>query len=163
MTSRKRYPRLGVNAITAARPRAKEYTLWDGTLAHFGVRVHPSGIKSFIVQTRVQGRMRKLTLGRFPEMGVEKARREAAAMLARLWGGEAVAPARKERTPLFRDFAPRYRERRKARWKPSSLKTHGKFVLIFVAGLRHSMMGHQLSLASLQGLGAGFGRYRAAL
>ena len=41
--------------------------------------------------------------------------------------------------------------------------THGKFVLIFVAGLRHSMMGHQLSLASLQGLGAGFGRYRAAL
>ena len=43
------------------------------------------------------------------------------------------------------------------------LRSHGKFVLIFVAGLRHSMMGHQLSLASLQGLGAGFGRYRAAL
>ena len=44
MTSRNRYPRLGVNAITAARPRMKEYTMWDGSLAHFGVRVHPSGI-----------------------------------------------------------------------------------------------------------------------
>ena len=44
-------------------------------------------------------------------------------MLARLWAGEAVAPARKERAPLFRDFAARYHERRKGRWKPSSLTT----------------------------------------
>ena len=123
MTSRNRYPRLGVNAITAAKPRPKEYTMWDGSLAHFGVRVHPSGIKSFIVQTRVQGRMRKLTLGRFPEMGVEKARREAAVILARLWGGETVAAPRKTKAALFRDFAARYRERRKARWKPSTLET----------------------------------------
>ena len=96
-------------AIAAARPKASVYTLWDGTLAHFGVRVHPSGVKSFIVQTRVRGRMRKLTLGRFPDIGAGKARAEAAAILARLWGGEAVAPARKARAPLFRDFAPRYR------------------------------------------------------
>ena len=123
MTSRNRRSRLTVNAIAAAKPRAKEYTLWDGTLAHFGVRVQPSGVRSFIVQTRAQGRMRKITLGRFPEMGVEKARREAAALLARLWGGEAVAPPRKTRAPLFRDFAARYRERRKHRWKPFSLKT----------------------------------------
>ena len=44
-------------------------------------------------------------------------------MLARVWTGEAVAPARKARAPLFRDFAARYRERRSNRWKPSSLKT----------------------------------------
>ena len=36
---------------------------------------------------------------------------------------EAVAPARKAKAPLFRDFAARYRERRKGRRKPSSLKT----------------------------------------
>ena len=85
------------------------------------MRVHPSGVRSFIVQTRVRGRMRKITLGRFPEMGIEKARREAATVLARLWGGEAVAAPRK--APLFRDFAARYRERRRHRWKPSSLET----------------------------------------
>ena len=89
MTGRNRHPRLGVNAIAAAKPGAKEYTLWDGTLGHFGVRVHPSGVRSFIVQTRVRGRMRKITLGRFPEMGIEKARREAATVFARLWGVEA--------------------------------------------------------------------------
>ena len=124
MTGRNRRSRLSANAIAAAKPGAKEYTLWDGSLAHFGVRVHPSGVRSFIVQTRARGRMRKVTLGRFPEMGVEKARREAATILARLWGGEAVAPPRKTKAPLFRDFAARYRERRKHRWKPSSLRTH---------------------------------------
>ena len=123
MTGRHRHPRLGVNAIAAAKPGTKEYTLWDGTLGHFGVRVHPSGVRSFIVQTRARGRMRKITLGRFPEMGIEKARREAATVLARLWGGEAVAAPRKTKAPPFRDFAARYRERRMHRWKSSSLET----------------------------------------
>ena len=123
MTSKACHTRLTLNAIKSAKPRAKEYTLWDGSLAHFGVRVHPSGVRSFVVQARAQGRMRKITLGRFPEMGIEQARREAAAVLVRLWSGEPVPAPRKTRAPLFRDFAARYRERRKHRWKLASLKT----------------------------------------
>ena len=115
--------RLTVKAIAAAKPGAKERTLWDTQLAHFGVRVQPSGVKSYIIQTRARGRMRKITLGRFPELPLDAARREGAAMLARLWGGEDVKPARKKKAPLFRDFAKRYRERRRHRWKPSSLVT----------------------------------------
>ena len=111
------------NAIAAARPRTSEYTLWDGALAHFGVRVHPSGVRAFIVQTRVHGRMRKLTLGRFPETSLADARKEAATLIARVWTGEAV-PERRVRAPLFRDFAATYRERRRSRWKPSSLETY---------------------------------------
>ena len=116
--------RLTVKAIAAAKPGAMERTLWDTQLAHFGVRVQPSGVKSYIIQTRVNGRMRKITLGRFPELSLDAARREGAAVLARLWSGEDVKPARKNRAPLFRDFAKRYRERRRHRWKPSSLETH---------------------------------------
>ena len=119
-------------AIAAARPRASEYTLWDGALAHFGVRVHPSGVRAFIVQTRVQGRMRKLTLGRFPETSLADARKEAATLLARVWTGEAV-PEGKVRAPLFRDFTATYRERRRSRWKPSSLETYDGY-------LRHRLL-----------------------
>ncbi len=122
MASRIRKPRLSHKTITAAKPKRSEYMIWDGTLSHFGLRVHPSGVRSFIVQTRVHGRMRKVTLGRFPEMSLARARQEAASALALLWAGEDVAP--KDRAPLFRDFAARYRERRKYRWKPSSLETH---------------------------------------
>ena len=108
-------------AIAAAKAVRTGYTLWDGALAHFGVRVQPSGVRSFVIQTRVRGRMRKLTLGRFPETALADARREAATVLARVWAGDGVPPAQRPKPPLFRDFAARYRERLKSRWKPSSL------------------------------------------
>ncbi|MDE0341835.1 MAG: hypothetical protein OXK82_01450 [Deltaproteobacteria bacterium] len=63
-------------------------------------------------------------LGRFRELSLDAARREGAAVFARLWGGEGVTPPRKKMAPLFRDFARRYRERRRHRWKPSSLETY---------------------------------------
>ena len=127
--------RLTVRVIAAAKPGAKEYTLWDNLLAHFGVRVQPSGVRSYIIQTRVNGRMRKITLGRFPELPLDAARREGASVLARLWGGEDVALPREAKAPLFSDFAARYRERRRTRWKPSSLKT-------FDVYLRNRLMPH---------------------
>ena len=135
MKSRKKNIRLTNHAISSARPRASEYTLWDGTLNHFGLRVYPSGVRSFVVQIRVQGRMRKITLGRFPATGIAGARKQAAALLARIWSGEPIAPVCKPKSPLFRDFAVRYRERRKGRWKPSSLET-------FDIYLRNRLMPH---------------------
>ena len=135
MSGSKHRIRLTVKAIAAAKPAAKECTLWDNLLAHFGVRVQPSGVRSYILQTRVNGRMRKITLGRFPELPLDAARREGAAVLARLWGGEDVTPPRKNKAPLFRDFAARYRARREYRWKPSSLKT-------FDIYLRNRLMPH---------------------
>ena len=135
MKSRKRNIRLTNLAISTARPRSSEYTLWDGTLNHFGLRVYPSGVRSFIVQIRVQGRMRKITLGRFPATGIAEARKQAAALLARIWSGEPIAPVRTPRAPLFRGFAVRYHERRKCRWKPSSLET-------FDIYLRNRLMPH---------------------
>lgn len=126
---------LTIRAIAAAKPAAREYTLWDTQLAHFGVRVKPSGVRSYILQTRVNGRMRKITLGRFPELSLDSARREAASCLARLWGGEDVTPPRKKTAPLFRTFARRYRERRSHRWKPSTVNT-------FDIYLRNRLMPH---------------------
>ena len=46
---------------------------------------------------------------------------------------------------------------------PGQPDLHGKFVLIFVAGSQHSIMGHRPVLAPLKRLGAGFGCARAAL
>ena len=135
MSRSKHRIRLTVKAIAAAKPANREYTLWDNLLGHFGVRVQCSGVKSYIVQTRARGRMRKITLGRFPELSLDAARREGAAVLARLWGGENMTPPRKKMAPLFRDFAKRYRERRRHRWKPSSLETYDIY-------MRNRLMPH---------------------
>ena len=123
MSNRTRNPRLSAAAVAAARPRASEYTLWDGKLGSFGLRVHPSGAKSFIVQTRVRGRMRKFTVGRYPDTGLTEARQEAATILARIWTGKETAPLRRVRAPVLRDFAARYRDHVRKRWKPSTLET----------------------------------------
>ena len=123
MRNRARTPRLSVAAIAAARPRSSEYTLWDGKLGSFGLRVHPSGAKSFIVQTRVRGRMRKFTIGRYPDTGLTEARQEAAAVLARIWTGRETPPPRRLRPQVLRDFAAHYREHVRKRWKPSTLET----------------------------------------
>ena len=113
------------NRIAAeARPGASEYTVWDRSLNHFGLRVYPSGVRSFIVQIRVNGRLRKFTLGRYPGISVVEARRWGAELLVRIWAGEPPTPVRKPKAPLFRNFAVRYRRQRKGRWKPSSLETY---------------------------------------
>ena len=56
--------------------------------------------------------MRKFTLGQFPDMGIGEARKEAAAVLARIWAGEDMVRPHRPRALVFRDFAARYREQR---------------------------------------------------
>ena len=49
----------------------------DSEIKGFGVRVTPQGIKSFILEKRINGKVKRITLGRYPELTVEQARKEA--------------------------------------------------------------------------------------
>jgi integrase len=49
----------------------------DSTITGFGVRVTSGGVKSFIVEKRIQGKVRRVTLGKYGEISVEQARKEA--------------------------------------------------------------------------------------
>jgi len=48
--------------------------VWDAKLPGFGVRVSPSGTKSFVLLYRFRGLPRRLTLGRYPVLGLGEAR-----------------------------------------------------------------------------------------
>jgi Arm domain-containing DNA-binding protein len=48
--------------------------VWDSKLPGFGVRVSPSGTKSFILLYRFRGLPCRLTLGRYPVLGLGEAR-----------------------------------------------------------------------------------------
>ena len=57
----------------------KDTVFWDSELSGFGVRVHPSGRKVYIVQTRARGKAAKrVTVGRHGVITAEEARRRAA-------------------------------------------------------------------------------------
>lgn len=72
---------------------------FDGKLPGFAVRTFPSGVKSFVVFYRQQGRQRRMTLGRYPDLSLAEARRQAHRALHGAANGEdpqpeKVAPAR---------------------------------------------------------------------
>ena len=71
-----------------AKPAEGQDFLWDGEIRGFGVRVVPSGLKTFVVQYRnTEGKSRRIKIGRFGIMTVEEARELAKVKLGRVADG----------------------------------------------------------------------------
>ncbi len=79
-------------------PASGQSFLRDSHLSGFGVRITYQGAKSFIVEKRINGRVRRMTLGRFGELTVEQARREAQKLLGKVaQGTDPIAEKQKAR------------------------------------------------------------------
>ncbi len=108
-----------------SKPGAKDTILFDRSLPGFGLRIHPSGRKVWIVQARIEGRSRRIVIARHGEMTLAEARRRARDMLGRIRVGQNPAEdiRREKETPAFRAFAEEYLRRCEPHWKPSGRKT----------------------------------------
>ena len=60
-------PRVDLTARLARESKAgdKDIILFDRSLPGFGLRIHPSGRKVWIVQARIDGRSRRVVIARF--------------------------------------------------------------------------------------------------
>ena len=85
-------------ARLAAKPR--EYTVWDTRHAGLGVRVRPSGHRSFVYLRKGEDGARRITLGPAALMGVEEARAKCLAIET----GERSDPAKRRPIVTFEDF-----------------------------------------------------------
>ena len=108
-----------------SKPGPKDTLLFDKALPGFGLRIHPSGRKVWIVQARIEGRSRRIVIARHGEMKLAEARRRARDMLGRIRaGGNPADDIRREKlTPTVREFADEYLRRCDPYWKPSGRKT----------------------------------------
>lgn len=70
-----------------ALPESGQITLWDKTVPGLGVRVTPTGTKTFSLLYRINGRMRRATLGRYPIVRLTEARDRARSHLYQASGG----------------------------------------------------------------------------
>ncbi len=103
--------KLSKRAIDGLRYKGKGgHYVWDDDLAGFGLRVNPSGRKSFVVTFRLKGCQRFHTLGRYGEMTPDQARTKAMKTLYKARQGEDPKAGRiaAERQPLITDLADRY-------------------------------------------------------
>ena len=126
MTGRKTM-RLTDAGAARLKPARREYIVWDTRVAGLGIRVRPSGHRSFVWHGRANGRAVRATVGSVALMTVEEARAACPALQngEGLSGGDGgkAPPA----VPLFRDFATgEWQAAAGARWTASRRRHVGR-------------------------------------
>ena len=116
-----RRKRLTDAGIARLRAEEREYTLWDTGVAGLGVRVRPSGSRTFIYHRKTDRGVKKISFGPAALRKVEEVR--SACMEAATGTGDTDAPCH-EKAPLFRDFvAGRWKADCFERCKPSTQRS----------------------------------------
>lgn len=103
--------RISKRTVESVSPDTKDLVVWDDKLPGFGLRVKPSGVRSYIVQYRNSyGHSKRVTIGRHMPMTAEQARDRAVAILssARLGHDEATARRDKRIAPTISDLCSLY-------------------------------------------------------
>ena len=109
-------------AIARLRPREREYTVWDTRAPGLGVRVRPSGGRSYVLLQDMGGRTKRVSLGPVGVKTLEEVRRECHARKANPEPEKEARPAHP--VPLFRDFvAGPWKEAHFDGYKPSTRRT----------------------------------------
>jgi len=94
----------------AKPPKSGQAFIRDSRIQGFGLRIVETGAKSFIWEGRIKGRVRRITIGRYPDMSVALARAEAENIRGDI--AKKLDPAderKKERGEItFRDLAKLY-------------------------------------------------------
>ena len=103
--------RLTDAGIAKLRAQAREYTVWDTRVGGLGVRVRPSGGRSYVWHCKSAGGTTRKSLGSTLLRSVEEVRRECLASAAVTVASDARKPTT---APLFRDFVA-------GPWKTASL------------------------------------------
>lgn len=82
--------------IRDAKPGQKTQIIWDKQVTGLGLRITKAGVKSFILNYRVDGRERRATLARAEEISLKAVRERAGDELVAIRNGEADPLQRRE-------------------------------------------------------------------
>ncbi len=100
--------KLTKRTVDALEADGKDAIFWDRELAGFGVRVHATGRKTWVVQSRGPWGPKRVTLGRHGELPVDEARKQAALIIDRIKRGEDFSAAAPEAETTVAVLAERF-------------------------------------------------------
>ena len=113
-----RRKRLTDASIARLRPERREFTVWDTRVPGLGVRVRPSGLRTYIHLRKSPAGVKKVSLGPATSRGIEEVRRDCLATRANV--ADEMEPVRED-IPLFREFvAGVWKTACFDHWKPST-------------------------------------------
>ena len=130
-----RIPRISKRSVDAVKAGGTDTVYWDGELTGFGVRVRRSGRKSYVVQTRIAGKLCWFTIGPHGPLNPNQARARALEILACAKKGidPRDADARREAEPSMADLGRRFLEEYvPVHCKPSTREEYRRSVRLFV-------------------------------
>ena len=117
--------RLTKRIVERLKADGKDAIFWDRDLAGFGVRVHTTGRKLYIVQSRGPAGLKRVTLGRTGTQTVDERRREAAIVIDRIKRGEDPKPPEPAPQPTVADLAERFLKNHVAvRCRPNTARNY---------------------------------------
>ena len=99
--------RLTKRVVDRLTVEAKDAVFWDRDLPGFGVRVHATGRKVYVVQSRGPAGLKRVTLGPYAGVSIEQRRREAAEVIDRIKRGEDPLLPKPTPEPTVADLAAR--------------------------------------------------------
>ncbi|MCY4439896.1 MAG: tyrosine-type recombinase/integrase [Deltaproteobacteria bacterium] len=112
--------RLTQRLVDTLKPRKKTLDVRDSIIRGFGVRVLPSGRKSFFLHSQVDGKRVWQSIGDAHAMTLECARGRASSLLASRSLADGALPAATASIP-FEDVADEVFRRYRRHWKPRTL------------------------------------------
>ena len=128
-------PKLTKRTVDALAADAKDYFVWDTLIAGFGVRIMPSGAKTYQAQYRKGGRTRRISLGRHGNITVEQARLLAKEVLGDVAKGENPAEdiAQHRKAPTVAALCERFFQAHvMERCKPSTQGEYRRAIDMFI-------------------------------
>lgn len=127
--------KLSKRAVDALEPAAKDYFVWDSQIAGFGLRVMPSGAKTYQAQYRKGGRTRRVSVGRHGKITVDEARKLAKEIMGQVAKGENPAEdiSQHRKAPSVAALCERFFDAHaKERCKPSTQKEYRRAIDLFI-------------------------------
>ena len=126
---------VGANVAFMRLPKGKpRTTTWLGIEHGFGIRHYATGRNVYIVQTRMAGRLRTVTIGPASAITRHQATIVARRVIAYAQVGLDPATERKRirSAPRFDDFLQEYWQRWSPHWKASTYETHEKYRRLYL-------------------------------
>lgn len=148
-------PKLTKRLIDALKPESDDRVIWDDEVPGFGVRLRPSGRKSFIVKCRCRGRQIKITIGIHGTYTVEQARAHARRIIMEAKAGRdpSAEHSRIRKSPTMKELGQRFLDEYvPLHCRPTTAREYRRSVELFInpkIGTRKVMAVERTDIAQL--------------